>query len=104
MVQHGQVFKLKTKGASGRPLWAYRYRLQGRGSQRIQVGGFATRIDAQRALDRALDRLRPGGRAATLTLAEFVEEYLQAHPGLPVTVSKLRRLLGKRRPHWGTCV
>jgi hypothetical protein len=39
--------------------------------------------------------MRPGGRAATLTLAEFVEEYLQAHPGLPVTVSKLRWLLGK---------
>jgi hypothetical protein len=42
-----------------------------------------------------LDRLRPGGRAATLTLIEFVEEYLQAHPGQPVTVAKLRWLLGK---------
>lgn len=30
-----------------------------------------------------------------MTLAEFVEEYLQAHPGLPVTVSKLRWLLSK---------
>lgn len=95
MVQQGQVFKLKTRSAGGRPVWAYRYRLQGRGSQRIQVGGFPTRTDAQRALDKALDRLRPGGRAATLTLAEFVNEYLQAHPGQPVTVSKLRWLLGK---------
>ena len=95
MVQQGQVFKLKTKDADRRPLWAYRYRLNGRGSQRIQVGGFATRTDAARALRAALDRLRPGGRATTLTLAEFVAEYLQAHPGLPVTVSKLRWLLGK---------
>ena len=89
------MFKLKTKGADGKPLWAYRYRLQGRGSGRRQVGGFATRTEAQRALRKALDRLRPGGRAATLTLAEFVDEYLQAHPGQPVTVSKLRWLLKK---------
>lgn len=56
MVQQGQVFKLKTKDADRRPLWAYRYRVQGRGSQRIQVGGFATRTDAERALRAALDR------------------------------------------------
>ena len=38
MIQQGQVFKLKTKGADGQPLWAYRYRLEGRGSERPQVG------------------------------------------------------------------
>jgi hypothetical protein len=54
MVQQGQVFKLKTKGAGGKPLWAYRYRLQGRSSGRRQVGGFATRTEAQRALRKAL--------------------------------------------------
>ena len=43
MIQHGQVFKLKTNGADGQPLWAYRYRVEGRGSERPQVGGFATR-------------------------------------------------------------
>lgn len=101
MVQQGQVFKLKTKGADGKPLWAYRYRLQGRSSCRRQVGGFATRTEAQRALQETLDRLRPGGRAATLTLSEFVEEYLQAHPGQPVTVSKLRWLLGKATAAFG---
>jgi integrase len=95
MVQQGQVFKLKTRGVDGRPLWAYRHRFEGRGSGRRQVGGFATRTEAQRALRRALERLRPGGRAATLTLAEFVEEYLRAHSGQPVTVAKLRWLLGK---------
>jgi integrase len=94
-MQQGQVFKLKSRTAGGRPLWAYRYRLQGRGSQRIQVGGFASRAVAQQALEKALARVRPGGRAAALTLAEFVDEYLQAHPGLPVTVKKLRWLLGK---------
>ncbi len=41
MIQQGQVFKLKTKGADGQPLWAYRYRLEGRGSERPQMGGFA---------------------------------------------------------------
>lgn len=95
MVQQGQVFKLKSKSVDGKPLWAYRYRLQGRSSQRVQIGGFATRNEAQRALQKRLERLRPGGRAATVTLVEFVEEYLQAHPGQPVTVSKLRWLLGK---------
>jgi|SRR5579862_6075670 len=39
MIQQGQVFKLKTKGPNGQPLWAYRYRLEGRGSERPQVGG-----------------------------------------------------------------
>jgi hypothetical protein len=38
MLQQGQVVKLKTKGADGKPLWAYRYRFQGRGSGRRQVG------------------------------------------------------------------
>lgn len=39
MIQHGQVVKLKTKRPDGQPLWAYRYRLEGRGSERPQVGG-----------------------------------------------------------------
>ena len=48
MIQHGQVFKLKTKGPDGQPLWAYRYRLEGRGSERPQVGGFKTREERPR--------------------------------------------------------
>jgi hypothetical protein len=46
MFQQGQVFKLKAKSRDGQPLWAYRYRIEGRGSVRPQVGGFATRADA----------------------------------------------------------
>ena len=59
--QHGQVFKLKTTGVDGQPLWAYRYRVEGRGSERPQVGGFATRAEAETPLRKVLDRLGPGG-------------------------------------------
>src|SRR5439155_1576600 len=95
MTQQGQVFKLKTKGADGQPLWAYRYRLEGRGSERPQVGGFATRAEAETALCKVLDRLGPGGGRATITLAEFVDEYLEMHQAEPVTIAKLRWLLSK---------
>ena len=95
MIQQGQVFKLKARCADGEPLWAYRYRVAGRGSARRQVGGFSSRAEAQRALQNKLARLLPGRRAATLTLGEWVEEYLDAHQGERVTVAKLRWLLGK---------
>jgi len=95
MIQQGQVFKLKAKGHDGQPLWAYRYRLEGRGSERPQVGGFATRADAEKALRKVLDRLGPGGGRATITLAELVDEYLEMHQAAPVTIAKLRWLLGK---------
>src|SRR5438445_1865673 len=94
MIQQGQVFKLTAKGADGEPLWAYRYRLEGRSSARPQVGGFASRAEAQNALRKALDRVGPGRGGAT-TLVEFVEEYLELHQAEPVTIAKLRWLLGK---------
>lgn len=100
-MQQGQVFKLKAKGPDGKPLWAYRYRLEGRSSARPQVGGFASQADAERALRKTLNRLRPGGRAATLTLSELVDEYLQQHPGERVTIAKLRWLLGKATAELG---
>ncbi len=46
MAQQGQVFKLKGDGRNGGAVWAYRYRLDGRGSKRPQVGGFASRAEA----------------------------------------------------------
>jgi integrase len=95
MVQQGQVFKLKARRAGGRPLWAYRHRLDGRGSARPQIGGFASRAEAEEALRKALARLRPGGCATTMTLAELVDEYLKMHQAEPVTIAKLRWLLGK---------
>jgi len=60
-----------------------------------QVGGFATRAEAEKALRKVIDRLGPGGGRATITLAEFVEEYLEMHQASPITISKLRWLLGK---------
>src|SRR5918996_4139630 len=57
MVQQGQVFRLKATRADGEALWAYRYRVAGRGSARFQVGGFSTRAEAQRALQKKLARL-----------------------------------------------
>jgi integrase len=95
MIQQGQVFKLKVKGSDGAPLWAYRYRDAGRGSTRRQVGGFATRTEAQCALRKVLDRIGPGGGAATMTLNDLVSEYLYVHQAAPVTMAKLRWLLGK---------
>ena len=94
MIQQGKLFKLTAKGADGEPLWAYRYRLEGRSSARPQVGGFASRAEARKALRKALDRVGPGRGGAT-TLAEFVEEYLELHQAEPVTIAKLRWLLGK---------
>ena len=60
MIQQGQVFKLKATCADGEPLWAYRYRVEGRGSARLQVGGFSSKAEAQRALQNKLGRLLPG--------------------------------------------
>jgi hypothetical protein len=50
MVQQGQVFMLKTTGTDENALWAYRYRVGGRGSRRVQRGGFATADDAGEAI------------------------------------------------------
>ena len=95
MIQQGQVFKLKAKGADGQSIWAYRYRLEGRGSARPQVGGFASQAEAQKALRKVLDRIGPSRGRTTITLAELVEEYLDLHQTEPVTIAKLRWLLGK---------
>ena len=103
MIQQGQVFKLKAKSVDGQSLWAYRYRLEGRrGSARPQVGGFPTRADARTALEKELARLGPGGRAATITLGELVDEYLEMHQAEPVDrEAALAAREGSRRPRGG---
>jgi integrase len=91
--QQGQVFRLRSR-AGDEPLWAYRYRVGGRGSQRVQRGGFASEEDVLATLARALDRLRrETGLGRAFTLAEFVDEYLAQHDASPVTLKKLRFLL-----------
>lgn len=93
MVQQGQVFPLTSQGETR---WAYRYRIAGRGSRRVQRGGFPTEQAAVEALERALERLRrEGGLVETPTLAEFVDVYLRQHGGEPETIDKLRWLLAK---------
>jgi integrase len=94
--QQGQVIRLKRKGRRGESLWAYRYRIGGRDSKRVQRGGFASERDAAEALDRELQRLRRERRMPrSLTLAELVDAYLAQHDVEPVTIEKLRWLLGK---------
>ena len=50
---------MKSKTAGGEPRWGYRYRVGGRGSRRVQRGGFQSERDAGEALERALER-QPG--------------------------------------------
>jgi len=96
MAQQGQLIRLTRKGPDGEPLWAYRYRVGGRDSARVQRGGFASERDAAEALERELKRLRREQRVSrSLTVAELVEAYLAQHDVEQVTIEKLRWLLGK---------
>ena len=95
MAQQGQVFPLAGQGGDG-ARWAYRYRVGGRGSRRIQRGGFVSEQAAAEALERVLEQLRrEQGLVESPTLAEFVEVYLAQHEGEPETTEKLRWLLQK---------
>jgi integrase len=96
MAQQGQVLELKGQGADGRTVWAYRYRDGGRGSRRMQRGGFESEQAATEALERALERLRrERGLLEAPRLRELVDVYLAQHDGEPETVAKLRWLLAK---------
>src|SRR6266508_1925472 len=102
MVQQGHTIELSRRGHSGERLWAYRLRMGGRGSKRVQRGGFASEQDARDALERELERLRRERRIVRrLTLAELVETYLAQHDVQPVTIEKLRYLLSKAIPVFG---
>lgn len=94
------MFPLKTGRDGGG--WAYRYRLGGRGSKRVQRGGFASEQAAAEALERALEQLRrEHGLLETPTLAELVDVYLAQHDGEPETTAKLRWLLRKAVRRFG---
>jgi hypothetical protein len=96
MSQRGQLIRLRSASKDEEPLWAYRYRRGGRGTKRVQRGGFVSERDAAEALERELERLRRERRLAnSLTLSELVEAYLAQHDVEPVTIEKLRWLLGK---------
>jgi hypothetical protein len=96
MAQQGQVFELKGRDAETGTTWAYRYRLGGRGSRRVQRGGFESAQAAAEALARALKRLRrEQGLIEAPRLRELVDVYLAQHDGEPETVEKLDWLLAK---------
>ena len=102
ITQQGQVIKLRTRGADGKLLWACCYRVDGRGSARPQVGGFASQGEALRALKVALARQHRGnGRVAQITLSELVEEYLVQHEAEPRPIAKLHWLLAKATGAFG---
>src|ERR671918_2819363 len=102
MVQQGQTIELTRRGPDGERLWAYRYRTGGRDSKRVQLGRFASEQDARSALERKLERLRRERRVSrSLTLDELVETYLAQHDVQPVTIEKLRYLLGKATSLFG---
>jgi integrase len=102
MVQQGQIFELARRGPNGESMWAYRYRTGGRDSKRVQRGGFACEQDARDALERELERLRRERRISRrLTLSELVDTYLDQHDVQPVTIEKLRYLLGKATAVFG---
>jgi hypothetical protein len=102
MVRQGQTFELTRRGPDGERLWAYRHRTGGRDSKRIQRGGFASEQDARDALERELERLwRERRITRRLTLSQLEETYLDQHAVQPVTIEKLRYLLGKATAAFG---
>ena len=88
----GAGHSLKSRDRGGNSLWAYRCGLAGRGSKRVQHGGFATESDARAALALALERARRerGTPTRSLTLTELVDEYLAQRDVEPTTLGKLR--------------
>ncbi|HEX6026049.1 MAG TPA: tyrosine-type recombinase/integrase [Solirubrobacter sp.] len=100
-MQHGQIFELKTAGPGGQRLWAYRYRLDGRGSRRIQRGGYTSADDARDALQQALTAAQRRNGRVRVTPADLAEEYLAQHDGQPETTTKLRWLLTKSTAVFG---
>ncbi len=100
-MQQGQVFA-KGNGSRDATNWAYRYRLGGGNSKRVQRSGFPTETAAAQALDRALHRARQKqGLVETPTLNELVEMYLDQHETEPETIEKLRWLLSKATARFG---
>lgn len=82
------MLKLKSSRGDGTSLWAYRYRIAGRGSKRVQRGGFSSENDASEALELALERARRTQRISRqLTLAELAKEHLAQHDVQPVRLS-----------------
>src|SRR5438876_1802085 len=98
MSQQDQLIRLKRTGRDGESTWAYRYRVGGRESKRVQRGGFASEQDAEEALERELEPLRREQRVSrSLTITELLEAYLAQHDVDPVTIGGPSRREGPHR-------
>jgi hypothetical protein len=98
VIQQGQVLQAQGEGrgwaaAVGLPVSARRTKFGSAAGGRVRDSRGSTE-GAPEALRKALDRVCPGRGGAT-TLAGLVEEYLQLRQAEPVTIAKLRWLLGK---------
>jgi hypothetical protein len=98
VIQQGQVFKLAAKDADGQPLWAYRYRLEGQSSARPQVGGFASRAEAQKALRKALDRIGTKTRLSTQSRYSIRSSGRCTLGGRRTDTARTRLAAASRRP------
>jgi hypothetical protein len=108
MIQQGQVFELKRGGRDHGPLSAHRYRVGGRGSRRLQRGGFASREDAVAGFERELERVRRERRVSrNLSCAPTRSGRSSERPGeagTPVMTDHVRPLdaeLAEQREHVG---
>jgi integrase len=108
MLQQGQVFKLATGGRGASPLWAYRYRAGGRGSKRMQRGGFRSEQDAAAV---TVEKLRwllgkavrefGGLRLGELRSQEIVAWRMTIPPGHRFEATQALRQVLARAVVWG---
>src|SRR5436189_209841 len=97
MKQQGQVFELKTRSHGGEAVWAYRYRIAGRDSRRLQRRGSKTEQAAREALERVLGRpLREQG------IDNPQRRYTEKRPF--ESWAELEALAAELGPHYGPLV
>jgi len=75
MLQQGQVFPLTSRDG-GKKRWAYRYRIGGRGSRRVQRGGFAS--------DREVGKREAVARPAAALMQPDQDSLVLGLPAAPV--------------------
>jgi len=96
MLQQGQLFKLKTRGTTGKRSGPTAIGSLAATPNASSGGGFQTERKAHEALERALESSRrDNGLGSRLTLSELTAEYLAQHDAEPRTIEKLRWLLEK---------
>ncbi len=86
ILQQGQVFRLGN-ATEEKALWAYRYRVGGRGSRRVQrVVSLPSATRSRRSSGRWSGFAVNEAAGSALTHGELVDEFLAQHDGEPETV------------------